>query len=162
MYVWTYFVYLDTHRDIVCCIVLQQCVAAVCCSVLQCVAVCCSVSIHKMCMHVYIYMFYAVCSRHVLHCCGAFCLTVYVYVYVYMNVYVYLYARVCAYFFCILTNTFYVYTDSAYLFWVYIFCGYIYFVWYGHTCSVRYSYGVATVSRIDKIIGLFCRISSLL
>ena len=34
----------------------------------------------------------------------------------------------------------------------------------GHSCSVcvRDSYGVATVSRIDKIIGVFCRISSLL
>ena len=29
-------------------------------------------------------------------------------------------------------------------------------------CLRKYTYGVATVSRIDKIIGLFCRISSLL
>ena len=28
--------------------------------------------------------------------------------------------------------------------------------------SYTYEYGVATVSRIDKIIGLFCRIASLL
>ena len=31
-----------------------------------------------------------------------------------------------------------------------------------HRRGMRYSLGVATVSSIDKIIGLFCRISSLL
>jgi len=40
-------------------------------------------------------------------------------------------------------------------------------VYVGHTCQrvhirCRYMYGVATVSRIDKITGLFCRIWSLL
>ena len=59
----------------------------------------------------------------------------YIYLYLYTCVYVYMY--VCVYvcvFKCICTVT---------LHWI-------------------VGYGVATVSRIDKIIGLFCRISSLL
>ena len=55
--------------------------------------------------------------------------------------------------------------------WITIFCGDIYFriFSYGSIFSVDMHfgvcsdmYGVATISRIDKILGLFCRIASLL
>ena len=46
-----------------------------------------------------------------------------------------------------------------YLIHIYIYVSYIK-IEYTHIRVLRY--GVATVSRIDKITGLFCRISSLL
>ena len=41
-------------------------------------------------------------------------------------------------------------------------CMYTYIYEYAQKCLYIYIYGVATVSRIDKIIGFFCTTSSLL
>ena len=111
----------------------QDLCVAVCCSVLQCVAVCCSVLQ-----------------------CGAVCCSVLQYVTVCCSV-LQQYVAVC----CSVVQ-----------------CGAVHSVcWLHHAaphCNTlqhtpRYNqqctviiYGVATVSRIDQIIGLFCRIASLL
>jgi len=114
----------------VCCSsVLQQCVAAVCCSVLQCVAVCCSVYRDTQNVHAckYIHVLRRVFSSQApLLWCVLFD-SVCVRICVHERVCVFVCTCMCI-FLCILTNTLYVYTDSAYIYWVYIFCGYIYFV----------------------------------
>jgi len=68
------------------------------------------------------------------------------YIYIYIYIYIHIYTEVCTYI--------YIYTHMR--------CAHIYIYIHIHftdmcTPQVEISYGVALVSRIDKIIGLFCK-----
>ena len=72
----------------------------------------------------------------------------YIYMYIYTHIYIYIYIRICM---CVHINIHLYRLVSA------VECAGTLLAWFVKMC-----YGVATVSRTDKIIGLFCRISSLL
>jgi len=136
-----------THSDVwlqcatLCCSV-SQCVA-VCCNLLQCVAVCCSVS-----------QYVAVCCS-VLQCAAVHCSALQCV------------AACCSALQFVVHIAIVPVRDMAHAYawhdsWKCV-------TWLIHTTKqcvsnrgIPIQYGVATVSRIDKIVGLFCRISSLL
>jgi len=127
----------------VCCSVLQ-CVAvrcSVCCSVLQCFAVCCSV-LQCLAVCCSVLQCVAVCCS-VLQCvtvccsglqCAAMCCSVHTRTHTHTHTPIHTYTKTCSRAICCVR---------------------------GSLCEVL-RYGVATISRHLKIIGLFCRISSLL
>jgi len=140
----------------VCCGVLR-CVA-VCCGVLQCVAVCCSVLRHvavrcsgrgrhrsaiTMCASVNIFKKNPYLYDHIL---------IYMYMYIYMDIHIYTY--VYAYIWTYTRTCTHAYIHS----YKHMHTNtYIYTAW-PFLIAIMETYGVATISRLVKIIGLFCKI----
>jgi len=150
----------------VCCSLasMLQCVA-VCCSVLQCVAVCCSVMpnthVYQIGLripgsYVYIHTYIHMYIHTYIYIC--------IYIYIHMYIYIFLRIRVGS------QHTHFTCTDID--IWlcacVHVCASMVYISMYTYVCIHAYMCihthvqanhnGVATTSRLPKIIGLFCRI----
>jgi len=111
-----------------------------------------------MCMHLYMYVHMYTCTCTYMH--------IYTCTHVYLCIYMYVFCAtinhlrhtqscvICAMCTCYV----YIYMCALYT----CTCIHIYLCIYMYKYCAACSYGVATISRLFKIIGLFCRISSLL
>ena len=138
-----------------------------------------------MCIYMYIHLYISICiSKYI-------CIYIYIYIYIYIHTYIHIYIYICIYtplcihvyiYTCIYMYTYiYICTHTRdagedksspreseldigaklHRFYTYMNPEKV-MLDISRVCMYDCLYGVATVSRIDKITGVFCRISSLL
>jgi len=118
------------------------------------------------CIHVYIYiyMYTRVCVFLMYICIFVY---VYMYTYTYTCIHIHIYIHICIFSYVYVYIYMYLYTYICIYVYIYIYIETkttntrIFICILTGRCISLYMYGMASVSKIDKIIGLFCRILSL-